>query len=116
MLSALRRIAGDHAGNAALRPFRDKDDPAYERGRGPAVLERTPREVYFGPKDTVDLGQAQGRLAANILATYPPGVPLVYPGQRLSRETTDRILALKGMGRPVAGLLEGGRIQVCREP
>jgi arginine/lysine/ornithine decarboxylase len=34
---------------------------------------------------------AEGRIAAESLAAYPPGVPNVLPGERLTRETLDYI-------------------------
>lgn len=49
--------------------------------------EMTPREAFLGPQETVPFDDAAGRIAAESLAAYPPGVPNVLPGERLSRET-----------------------------
>jgi lysine decarboxylase len=35
----------------------------------------------------VQFGQAEGRIAAESLAAYPPGVPNVLPGERLTAPT-----------------------------
>jgi arginine/lysine/ornithine decarboxylase len=120
MLSALRQIAETRAGCRApcARAVRNKGGLAYGDRYGrlaPVTLERTPRDVYFESKDMVSLAQAQGRLAANIVAAYPPGIPLIYPGQRLSQHDTERIMAVKEAGGALTGLLEGDRVQVCRE-
>jgi arginine decarboxylase len=116
LLSALRRIAGERvrAGAAPLRPA-----PAgigFLAGRKTAfVLERTPREVFFHGRETTSLTQAAGRLAAGVVAVYPPGAPLIFPGQRLSDEDTRRIAEIRDMGGVLTGLSSDGQIQVCRE-
>jgi arginine decarboxylase len=50
-------------------------------------LEMTPREAFFGPQEAVPIEQAAGRIASESLAAYPPGVPNVLPGERLTAET-----------------------------
>jgi arginine decarboxylase len=50
-------------------------------------LELAPRDAFLGPQDVVPFEQAEGRIAAESLAAYPPGVPNVLPGERLTSET-----------------------------
>ena len=50
-------------------------------------LAMTPREAFLGPQEVVPFDQAAGRIAAESLAAYPPGIPNVLPGERLTRET-----------------------------
>jgi lysine decarboxylase len=50
-------------------------------------LAMTPREAFLGPQEVVAFAQAEGRIAAESLAAYPPGIPNVLPGERLTRET-----------------------------
>jgi lysine decarboxylase len=54
-------------------------------------MERTPREAFLAAQDVVPFDEAAGRIAAESLAAYPPGVPNVLPGERLTRETLDYI-------------------------
>jgi arginine decarboxylase len=51
----------------------------------------TPREAFLGSQVVVPFSQAEGRIAAEPLATYPPGIPNVLPGEVLTRETLDFI-------------------------
>lgn len=46
----------------------------------------SPREAYLGPKDALPLRQAVGRIAAELVAPYPPGIPVVAPGERLTAD------------------------------
>ena len=50
-------------------------------------LELAPRDAFLGPQEVVPFQQAEGRIAAESLAAYPPGVPNVLPGERLTGPT-----------------------------
>ncbi len=54
-------------------------------------IARTPREAFLAPQEIVAFDAAAGRIAAESLAAYPPGVPNVLPGERLTRETLDYV-------------------------
>jgi arginine decarboxylase len=54
-------------------------------------MEMVPRDAFLGPQEAVPIGEAEGRIAAESLAAYPPGIPNVLPGERLTRETLDFI-------------------------
>jgi arginine decarboxylase len=54
-------------------------------------LAMTPREAFLGPQEVVPFDAAAGRIAAEGLAAYPPGIPNVLPGERLTAETLDYI-------------------------
>jgi arginine decarboxylase len=56
---------------------------------GPMAM--IPRDAFLGPQEAVRLADAEGRIASESLAAYPPGVPNVLPGERLTRETLDFI-------------------------
>ncbi|MBY6707863.1 ornithine decarboxylase [Rhodococcus sp. BP-241] len=44
----------------------------------------SPREAFFGATEMVPAEQAAGRIAAEQLTPYPPGIPAVVPGERLN--------------------------------
>ena len=43
-----------------------------------------PRDAFFGPVEQVPWDKAEGRIAAEMITPYPPGIPAVLPGQRLN--------------------------------
>ncbi|TNC23762.1 Orn/Lys/Arg family decarboxylase [Amycolatopsis alkalitolerans] len=49
----------------------------------------SPREAFFGPAEHVPTQQAAGRVAAETLSPYPPGVPVVLPGEILTQPVID---------------------------
>jgi lysine decarboxylase len=63
----------------------------------------TPREAYLGVQEVVPADEAVGRIAAESLATYPPGIPNVLPGERLSAETLAYVRHTLELGGSVRG-------------
>jgi arginine decarboxylase len=80
-------------------------------------LAMTPREAYLGPQEVVAFDAAEGRVAAESLAAYPPGVPNVLPGERLTRATLDFIAESVAHGGYVRGAVdrELRTLRVARE-
>ena len=46
-------------------------------------LALSPQQAWAQPSQALPLGQASGRIAAELLCPYPPGIPVVLPGERL---------------------------------
>jgi arginine decarboxylase len=66
-----------------------------------------PREAFFAPNETVPAAAAIGRVSAELVAPYPPGVPVLAPGELI---TGAALAAL----REVAA--DGGRIAYAADP
>ncbi|WP_123027439.1 aminotransferase class I/II-fold pyridoxal phosphate-dependent enzyme [Mycolicibacterium stellerae] len=62
----------------------------------------TPREAFFAADKTVALAQASGRIAAEAITPYPPGIPLVMPGERFSADVIALLSALRTAGNPIS--------------
>ncbi|MFJ9117063.1 hypothetical protein ACIRJO_16070 [Streptomyces sp. NPDC102394] len=43
-----------------------------------------PRDAFFGPTEDVPVSAAAGRVTAEMITPYPPGVPAILPGERLT--------------------------------
>jgi len=67
------------------------------------ALRMTPREAFLGPQESVPFASAEGRIAAESLAAYPPGVPNVLPGEELTAETIQYITDTLSAGGQVRG-------------
>lgn len=48
-----------------------------------------PRDAFFGPVEDVAIEKAQGRVAAEQITPYPPGIPALIPGERISQGILD---------------------------
>ncbi|MEH3139888.1 MAG: aminotransferase class I/II-fold pyridoxal phosphate-dependent enzyme [Mycobacterium kyogaense] len=62
----------------------------------------TPREAFFAARSTVALADSVGRIAAEAITPYPPGIPLVMPGERLSADVIGLLSALRAAGNPIS--------------
>ena len=66
-------------------------------------LEMSPREAFLGAQEVVPIEDAVGRIAAESLAAYPPGIPNVLPGERLTAETWEYVQAILAHGGSLRG-------------
>ncbi len=54
-----------------------------------------PREAFYSQTKVVPLQEAEGEISAESIMAYPPGIPLVCPGEIITREVIDYVLVLK---------------------
>lgn len=73
--------------------------------RGAAALNA--RDAYFADHEAVSAEDAVGRISADSLAAYPPGIPNVLPGERLNAET---ISFLRATGASASGHVRGAYV------
>ena len=69
-------------------------------------LAMTPREAFLGEQEVVAAADAVGRVAAESLAAYPPGVPNVLPGERLTAPTLEYIQRALEAGGSLRGAVD----------
>ncbi|MCU1593749.1 MAG: lysine decarboxylase [Frankiales bacterium] len=48
-----------------------------------------PRDAFFGPAEMVAAQDAVGRIAAEQITPYPPGIPVIVPGERIDQAVVD---------------------------
>ncbi|WP_336992911.1 aminotransferase class I/II-fold pyridoxal phosphate-dependent enzyme [Leucobacter sp. VD1] len=53
----------------------------------PGALRMTPRDGFFSQTELVSAADAVGRVSADTLAAYPPGIPNLIPGEEITAET-----------------------------
>jgi arginine/lysine/ornithine decarboxylase len=58
----------------------------------------TPRDAALGPKRPVPLAEAVGRVCAESIMFYPPGIPLLMPGEEVTAEILEVCQALLAGG------------------
>jgi arginine decarboxylase len=66
------------------------------------VAALTPREAFFAPHETVDAVAAVGRICAEVIAPYPPGVPVLVPGEIIEADVIEALRATAAAGTRVA--------------
>ncbi len=63
----------------------------------------TPRQANVAPSRPLPLEQAAGHIAAEQIMPYPPGIPLVLPGERLTRDLLAYLRYVKAQGIKIVG-------------
>ena len=73
----------------------------------------SPREVLFGqgralqrPR-SVPIADCAGEIAADLIAPYPPGIALLWPGERISKRHVQLLEKLDALGIHCTGIAEG---------
>ncbi|MFT4010039.1 MAG: decarboxylase [Nocardioidaceae bacterium] len=66
----------------------------------PQVL--TPREAFFAAQATVPAAAAVGRVCAEVIAPYPPGVPVLVPGETVTDEALGQLRQAAARGTRIA--------------
>lgn len=64
----------------------------------------TPASAWCAPRRRLPLARARGEVAATALTPYPPGIPLVMPGERLDGPVVAYLREIRRQGWPVEGL------------
>lgn len=67
----------------------------------------SPREVYFAAGKKVKPEAAIDRISRGIVCPYPPGIPLLFPGEKITKRTIDYLQQTIDLGGIVQGW-EGG--------
>jgi arginine decarboxylase len=62
-----------------------------------------PREAFLGVAEQVAVDDAVGRISCESIASYPPGVPALLPGERISAETVAYLRELAASGARLHG-------------
>lgn len=76
----------------------------------------TPREAYFAQKSNVLWENCIGGISGEMIAPYPPGIPVIYPGEIITREIWEYVERFRIDGRHIHGPSDKSlsKIQVVR--
>jgi lysine decarboxylase len=58
----------------------------------------TPREAFFSGYEVVEAKDAVGRVSAEMICPYPPGVPVLSPGERITEAALSALFEARDMG------------------
>lgn len=68
----------------------------------------SPREAFFAPATTLTIDDAVGRVSAELVAPYPPGVPVLAPGERVTAAAVEGLRAAAAAGARIAYAADPG--------
>ncbi|MFD1955124.1 aminotransferase class I/II-fold pyridoxal phosphate-dependent enzyme [Paenibacillus thailandensis] len=66
-------------------------------------LSLTPRDAFYAETETIPFKESAGRIIAEFIYVYPPGIPILLPGEVISQKNIDYIVDHVEVGLPVKG-------------
>ncbi|NLA87028.1 MAG: arginine decarboxylase, partial [Clostridiales bacterium] len=63
----------------------------------------TPQEAFYAGKKSVSLENSLGEVCAENVMSYPPGIPILSPGERITKDIIDYIVYAKEKGCLLTG-------------
>ena len=63
----------------------------------------SPREAFFAPTETISIDRASDHLCSELICPYPPGIPILMPGEVISNAAVDYLTQIFTVGGIVTG-------------
>jgi arginine decarboxylase len=102
LIHAFEQLTQMNAVPDSVQPLiKDVDLPMVE------VPERSLREAFFAPQEMIPIHQSIGRISAETICPYPPGIPLILPGEKITEVSIAQLQHIQSAG----GLITG-----CEDP
>lgn len=88
----------------AIEPRPAEIPPKFPRYHSrPKISEISPRDAFFAPVETVSREGAVNRISAELICPYPPGIPVLLPGEIISIESLEYLQTVLDSGGTIAG-------------
>jgi lysine decarboxylase len=62
------------------------------------IVAMTPQEAFFADKKSVPIKESKGKICSEFVMCYPPGIPILAPGEMITDEIISHILYSKEKG------------------
>lgn len=101
VIRALADMAGRFNGTKDFSALED----IYQQVRypQPPAQVMSPRQALFGHTRTIPFRESAGKVCAEIVTFYPPGIPLLCPGELISTDIIDYCTRLQAAGLHISG-------------
>jgi arginine decarboxylase len=89
----VKRIAREGTADALVRPTQALENQ----------MAVSPREAFLGDAESVPVDESVGRISCESIAGYPPGIPALLPGERITAEAVAYLRELRDAGARLHG-------------
>ena len=66
-------------------------------------LSISPREAFFANSEVLPVEETQDRICAEIICPYPPGIPILMPGEIITKSALEYLQKIQNMGGFISG-------------
>uniref|UniRef100_M1ABF0 Ser/Thr protein phosphatase family protein n=1 Tax=Solanum tuberosum TaxID=4113 RepID=M1ABF0_SOLTU len=63
----------------------------------------SPREAFFATKRKVSIRDSLGEICGELVCSYPPGIPVLIPGEIITAEALNYLLEIRSKGAVITG-------------
>jgi len=95
LVEGIRRLAKESTSAGAIRASAAKKALYAHAAMLVPETGLTPREAFYAKAEMVDLDAAAGRIVADTVTPYPPGIPLLTPGEIIRQDTVDVLASMR---------------------
>lgn len=93
---------------SSLKPFEIKEEP---KKLNPVVSKYSTLPICYKDvkrynKKVINLSDSVGMLASHMIVPYPPGIPLVMIGERITKDHLEQIKVLLQLGAKIQGIID----------
>lgn len=71
------------------------------------LVKLSPKEAFYGSSQPVSIEQSVGRISGEYVIPYPPGIPILAPGECITQEILDLIHSWQAKGFSIIGTTDG---------
>ncbi|MFQ5597670.1 MAG: aminotransferase class I/II-fold pyridoxal phosphate-dependent enzyme [Nitrospiria bacterium] len=107
LIDALQEISKHHFGQNPPADFQDLQPPSFGE-----ATKMTPRAAFFHRKEHLPLEKAEGAVCADIVTVYPPGIPVLIPGEVITQGVVSYLIQMIALGGLIDGLEQDRTIEV----
>ena len=68
------------------------------------IVAATPQKAFYADKELLPIRETAGRICSEFVMCYPPGIPILAPGEQITNEIIDYILYAKDKGCSMQGM------------
>lgn len=97
LLTALRELSEENYNVREARELILVETPPIPQ------LTISPRDAFYGDTEVIPFRESADRIIAEFIYVYPPGIPILLPGEVISQENIDYIINHVEVGLPVKG-------------
>ncbi len=70
-------------------------------------IKYRPRHAFYADREHISLKDSVGRISASMIVPYPPGIPILVPGQIVTAEIVEALQTYRDYGVEIHGVFEG---------
>ena len=94
LVSALAEIRRNHSTDGTGLLNQEYIDP---------VVEASPQEAFYAEKESLPIEETEGRVCSEFVMCYPPGIPILAPGEKITKDILRYISYVKEKGCNITG-------------